>query len=55
MSKESEKYNASFKDYLTKLVDDSMSGDDKKKKKKKKLDLPLGILKYLRLANAAEE
>lgn len=53
------KDKASFKAYLLKLVDDSLSEEEKKKREGKqrdeKQDLAVGLLKYLRLANAAEE
>lgn len=54
------KQNNTFKDYLLKLVDDALPDNKKKKKKGKDKDdnsvdvdlIPLGILKYLQLANA---
>lgn len=59
----SDKYNSSFKKYLLDLIDGShdeeyeVDGTKKKKKKNKSknrdAELPLGILKYLRIANAA--
>lgn len=52
-------FKNSFKAYLLKLVDDSLSTEEKEKRKGKsrneKQDLATGILKYLRIANAAEE
>lgn len=49
----------SFKDYLLKLVDDSLPEEEKQKKKKKKAedrdeDLPTGILKYLQISNTGD-
>lgn len=54
-----ERKDNTFKDYLLKLVDDSLPEDKKKKNKKKSkeerdADLPTGILKYLQISNAGD-